>query len=193
MPFRCIVMGAAGRDFHDFQVFLRDRPEFRVVAFTAAQIPDIAGLTTTYYLDLRLFKEKDTLVDANFYVLSTKPETLDYAKNEWYVTPVKDYADLTALAGLPPVALRVKDKFSESGRLFKFTVELENPTPNLAFMVELRVVRDVSGEVVLPIFLDDNYISLLPGEKRKIAGFVTVEDLGGEQPVLKVRGWNVKQ
>jgi predicted GTPase len=40
-PVRCIVLGAAGRDFHDFQVFLRDRPEFRVVAFTAAQIPFI--------------------------------------------------------------------------------------------------------------------------------------------------------
>lgn len=41
MPFRCVIMGAAGRDFHDFQVFFRDRPELRVVAFTAAQIPFI--------------------------------------------------------------------------------------------------------------------------------------------------------
>src|SRR5574341_1471583 len=41
MAFRCIVMGAAGRDFHDFATFFRDRPEFEVVAFTAAQIPFI--------------------------------------------------------------------------------------------------------------------------------------------------------
>src|SRR5574341_33976 len=41
MPFRCVIMGAAGRDFHDFQTFFRDRAEFRVVAFTAAQIPFI--------------------------------------------------------------------------------------------------------------------------------------------------------
>ncbi len=40
-PLRCIVLGAAGRDFHDFLTFFRDRPEFRVVAFTAAQIPFI--------------------------------------------------------------------------------------------------------------------------------------------------------
>jgi predicted GTPase len=40
-PLRCIVMGAAGRDFHDFLVFFRERAEFRVVAFTAAQIPFI--------------------------------------------------------------------------------------------------------------------------------------------------------
>ena len=41
MPFRCIVMGAAGRDFHDFQTFFRSHPDFRVVCFTAEQIPFI--------------------------------------------------------------------------------------------------------------------------------------------------------
>ncbi|MDP1948979.1 MAG: cyclic 2,3-diphosphoglycerate synthase [Nitrospirota bacterium] len=38
-----LIMGAAGRDFHNFNVVFRDRPEYRVVAFTAAQIPNIAG------------------------------------------------------------------------------------------------------------------------------------------------------
>ncbi len=37
----CIIMGAAGRDFHDFQTFFCDRPEYRVCAFTATQIPFI--------------------------------------------------------------------------------------------------------------------------------------------------------
>ena len=40
-PYRCIVMGAAGRDFHVFLSFLRNNPSFRVVAFTATQIPFI--------------------------------------------------------------------------------------------------------------------------------------------------------
>jgi predicted GTPase len=38
-----LIMGAAGRDFHNFNVVFRDQPEYRVVAFTAAQIPNIAG------------------------------------------------------------------------------------------------------------------------------------------------------
>ena len=38
-----LIMGAAGRDFHNFNVFFRDKEDFKVVAFTAAQIPDIAG------------------------------------------------------------------------------------------------------------------------------------------------------
>lgn len=38
-----VIMGAAGRDFHDFNVFWKKQTDYRVVAFTAAQIPDIAG------------------------------------------------------------------------------------------------------------------------------------------------------
>ena len=42
-PRRVLIMGAAGRDFHDFNVVFRDDPGVIVVAFTAAQIPGIAG------------------------------------------------------------------------------------------------------------------------------------------------------
>ncbi|MFH1982011.1 MAG: cyclic 2,3-diphosphoglycerate synthase [Pseudomonadota bacterium] len=38
-----IIMGAAGRDFHNFNVYFRDNPRYRVVCFTATQIPDIDG------------------------------------------------------------------------------------------------------------------------------------------------------
>ncbi len=40
---RVVIMGAAGRDFHNFNLVYRDREAFEVVAFTATQIPDIAG------------------------------------------------------------------------------------------------------------------------------------------------------
>jgi len=40
---RIIIMGAAGRDFHNFNVFFRDNPDYEVVAFTATQIPNIEG------------------------------------------------------------------------------------------------------------------------------------------------------
>jgi predicted GTPase len=43
MKTKVIIMGAAGRDFHNFNVFFRDNEDYEVVAFTAAQIPGIAG------------------------------------------------------------------------------------------------------------------------------------------------------
>jgi predicted GTPase len=45
MPIRTLIMGAAGRDFHNFNVFFRDNKDYEVVAFTATQIPDIEGRT----------------------------------------------------------------------------------------------------------------------------------------------------
>ena len=42
-PIRVIIMGAAGRDFHNFNTCFRHNPNYKVVAFTATQIPDIEG------------------------------------------------------------------------------------------------------------------------------------------------------
>ena len=44
-PDRVLIMGAAGRDFHNFNVYFRDNPQYEVVAFTATQIPNIEGRT----------------------------------------------------------------------------------------------------------------------------------------------------
>ena len=43
MTIRTLIMGAAGRDFHNFNVYFRDNKEYQVVAFTATQIPNIEG------------------------------------------------------------------------------------------------------------------------------------------------------
>ena len=43
MSKKVIIMGAAGRDFHNFNVYFRNNPDYQVVAFTATQIPNIDG------------------------------------------------------------------------------------------------------------------------------------------------------
>jgi len=52
-----IVIGAAGRDFHNFNTCYRDNPTYHVVAFTAAQIPDIAGRKYPAALTGRLYPQ----------------------------------------------------------------------------------------------------------------------------------------
>jgi len=61
-----LILGAAGRDFHNFNVFYRDDPASEVVGFTATQIPDIAGrrypreLAGKFYIEgIPIFEEKD--------------------------------------------------------------------------------------------------------------------------------------
>lgn len=43
MKKKVLILGAAGRDFHNFNTYFRDNPDYEVIAFTATQIPDIAG------------------------------------------------------------------------------------------------------------------------------------------------------
>jgi predicted GTPase len=64
---RILILGAAGRDFHNFNVIFRDNPDYQVVAFTAAQIPDIANRryppelagSLRYPDGIPIFEEKD--------------------------------------------------------------------------------------------------------------------------------------
>jgi predicted GTPase len=66
MPIHTLIMGAAGRDFHNFNVYFRDNPDYEVVAFTATQIPDIEGRTypkelagKLYPAGIPIFAEED--------------------------------------------------------------------------------------------------------------------------------------
>ena len=70
-------------------------------------LPDIAGLSPTYFVALRLEDSTGRVVGSNFYWLSTKPEILDWNKSNWYTTPMLSYADFTALSQLPKVKLKV--------------------------------------------------------------------------------------
>jgi len=56
MKTKVIIMGAAGRDFHNFNVFFRNNRDYEVVAFTATQIPGIAGRTYPKQLAGSLYK-----------------------------------------------------------------------------------------------------------------------------------------
>ncbi len=66
---RTLIMGAAGRDFHNFNVYFRDNPDYEVVAFTATQIPDIEGRTypaelagKLYPQGIPIYAESDLLI-----------------------------------------------------------------------------------------------------------------------------------
>ena len=124
-------------------------------------LPDIDGLSPTYFLVLRLRDSSGKLVGSNFYWLSTKPETLDWEKSNWYTTPTSSYADYTALSQLPKVKLKVADHTERKGEEAITRVMLENPSKSLAFFVRLKVNKGKGGDEILPVIWQDNYISLL--------------------------------
>ncbi len=155
-------------------------------------LPDVSGLSNTYFLVLKLEDSTGKLVGSNFYWLSTKPETLDWAKSNWWMTPTASYADYTAIAQLPKVKLKVTERTEHKGEEAITHVTVENPSKNLAFFVRLKVTKGAKGEEILPVVWEDNYISLLPGEKREVNATYRSSELGNATPSLEVSGWNVE-
>jgi exo-1,4-beta-D-glucosaminidase len=155
-------------------------------------LPQIDGLSSTYFLDLRIYDSTGNLIGSNFYWLSKKTETLDWAKSNWYTTPTASFADYTALAQLPKVKLAVSSDTEHNAEEIVTRVTVENPSKSVAFFVRLKLDKGKGGEEILPVVWQDNYVSLLPGEKREITATYRASDLGAATPEVEVSGWNVQ-
>ena len=155
-------------------------------------LPDVSGLSNTYFLALKLEDSNAKTLGSNFYWLSTKAETLDWAKSNWWMTPTASYADFTAISQLPKVKLKATDRTEHKGENAITHVTIENPSKNLAFFVRLKVDKGPKGEEILPVVWEDNYISLLPGEKREVTATYRASELGTAKPVVEISGWNVE-
>lgn len=154
-------------------------------------MPVLKDLTQTYFLDLKLRNTNDEVIGDNFYWLSTKPDILDFVKTTWFVTPNKSYADLKGIDNLPETSIRVDHTFREEGEKQFVEVRLQNLTTRLAFFIQLNVHGKSSGKSVLPVFWEDNYVSLVPGGSKNITGWFYKKDLNGEEPEFSYKGWNV--
>ena len=154
-------------------------------------IPEPASSGATYFLGLELRRASGDLLSRNFYWLSTRPDTLAFDKTEWYYTPLTSYADFTALEGLPMATVKASLQFEEAGEEPTGHVVVENTGSTLAYLVRLRVLKGKDGTEILPVFWDDNYLCLLPGEKREVTVHVRKSDLGNAKATLAVDGFNV--
>jgi exo-1,4-beta-D-glucosaminidase len=155
-----------------------------------------ADLTRTYFLNLELRDSAGKEITHNFYWLSTVPDipgTQTYAPGEVFAIHPQSTADFTDLAKLPSVKLDVTSTWGAApdGRK-NVTVKLHNPSKSLAFAVYVTLADAEGGPDIAPVFWDDNYFSLLPGETREITGTFAQEDVGRGTPMRKVAGWNVE-
>jgi exo-1,4-beta-D-glucosaminidase len=152
-------------------------------------IPEIPGLSPTYFVKLILSDQTGKAISSNFYWLSTQPDVLDEGKTTGTVyTPVKAFADMTALASLPPAQVRARVVFAGTGNAGKARVSLINQGKSLAFFLRLQVLAGADGEEILPVLWQDNYLSLLPGERRELTAEFSS---AGSPPVLRLSGYNL--
>lgn len=160
--------------------------------YTLLHVPNLPDISPTYFLDLSLCDAQSRQIGHNFYWLSTQSDILDYeAKVEpWeYYTPSKQYADYRLLNTLPSSALEVRPELSSEGEHRILCVTLKNSGPSLAFGIELQVNDSQTGTAIVPVFWDDNYFSLIPGESRTIACSFRA---AGSNVTLAIQGWNIE-
>ncbi len=123
------------------------------------------------FLRLQLLDEKNSELDENFYWLTTKSKSYE------------------ALNELSVVKLQVSTEKQDNGNLL---LHIDNPGKETAFFIRLKVV-DKKGELVLPVFLDENYFTLLPGETRKVTLDLKNRFGSPEGPFrLSTEGWNIE-
>ncbi len=155
------------------------------------ELPENLNLTDTWFLDLYLADASGNEIHNNFYWLSVKEDVPDFENTTWYYTPNKEHADFTAIYDMPKAGIHFSYDVERDGDDFVITTTLDNPSDLLAFFIELHVMNSTTGEPVLPVFWDDNYISLLPGEERVLKATVPVRDVQESQITVEMQGWNL--
>ena len=131
-----------------------------------------SGLSDVHFIRLKLIRDGDT-VSENFY---------------W--RGVED-GNCKALRELPQVKLEAATHADRQGDRWRLTTELHNPSDHPALMVRLKAVRAKSCDRILPAFYSDNYVALMPGERRTLRCELAEADTRGERPEIVVEGFNV--
>jgi hypothetical protein len=135
------------------------------------------ALPNIYFVNLIMHDKEGKEISSNFYWLSAKGD---------------ENADFTDLARLPKVDVTAKPSplSKENGKL-KLIVEFTNPSTSLAFGLNPKVLSFSTRAPILPIFWQDNYFALLPGEKRTIEMQVDALLVTEVKLLFKLDGWNL--
>lgn len=152
-------------------------------------IPYLQDLSSTYFVRLDLRDQEGKRLSTNFYWLSTVREVYDWEKSYFWATPMISFPDFRLLQTMPEIKLTARDKVT--GRN-SFLVTVQNPSDYLAFAVNVRLTSGDTGKELIPVLYEDNYFTLLPGEKREITATYIGRESLKEKPYIKVGGWNVK-
>lgn len=153
-------------------------------------LPAVADLSTVYFIELELAAADGKSVSRNVYWLSTRADKLDWAKSNWYLTPVTQYGDFTPLASLPKATREVRASTVREGHEEVTTVTLSVPSssPAASLQEHLSIRRGAQGELALPVRWSDNDVTLWPGESIVLTARYPAGSAAGT--VVEVAGWN---
>jgi len=131
-------------------------------------------LSATHFIKLDLLDANGKVLDDNFY---------------WRGTEENNFK---ALNSIDKTALLNTTIMTHKDSQWTVKTTLKNTSSIPALMIHLQVKGSKSGELILPAFFSDNYLSLLGGEEKTINIRFKQEDTRGEKPEVIVSGFNLK-
>lgn len=153
-------------------------------------LPAIAGLSPVYFVELEIATSSGAPVSRNVYWLSTRPDVLDWAHSNWYLTPLTQFADLSGLRSLPAATSEIRATTQREGDEDVTTVRLSVPASSRAVALFQHVsIRRANGTLALPVLWNDNDVTLWPGEAIVLTARYASQDSAAA--VVEVDGWNV--
>lgn len=172
-------------------------------ATKAMQIPKTLKVTPVYFIKLELLNKQSDVIADNFYWLSNKDDILDYSRTVFLDqpqhgkpvitlnTPQTQFGDYSMINQLPKAIVKTNFVVSRNSNESKATVIIENYGECLAFMLKLRILRKSDSTEVLPIYWNENYLYLLPGESKVVSAVSSVEKQ--DKFLLCVEGFNYEE
>ncbi|MGA8940757.1 MAG: hypothetical protein WB439_16460, partial [Acidobacteriaceae bacterium] len=147
-----------------------DSKEDSVVTAMEMQYP--AGLSPVHFLRLTLM-QGDVAVSKNDYLRGVVE------------------GDYRAIRQLAKARVNATTTSKRVGDVWRLTTVLQNASAWPALMTRMKAVRSVSGDRILPAIYSDNYVTLMPGERRVLETELQHADTRGEMPKIVVSGFNV--
>ena len=139
------------------------------------------GFEGPCFLSLELRLGGETVAN-NFYCVPARNNEYDWEASNWFISPIKEYADLSFVTALPEVKLSMEVKKAGKG----FEVTLYNPSDTIAYQNILKAL-DEKGQLIPAVLWSDNFFTLTPGESRTVR--CTLPEGAGKARIA-FEGWN---
>ena len=174
---RALVMNMDGRIVWESSGCFDSKEDTTVKCF-AVEFP--SDVSPTHFIKLYLTDTEGNAVSDNFYINGT-----EYGNHQAMVSMSR--ADVKVRSDFE----KVNDGSAIHGDEWRGTVTLENRSNVPAVMIRLNVVGRQDGGQILPMFYEDNYFSLMPGEKKTVTLRWYDADSRGNSPRVIVSGYNL--
>jgi exo-1,4-beta-D-glucosaminidase len=154
------------------------------------QLPDsiFTDAERIFFVDLELKDAAGNVLSRNFYWVPGTLTTFDWGRTFFTHTPAARHEDMRVLTQLPASSVTTKATVATTKQGRELRVELTNSPAALAFQLRLAA-RTTAGELIAPVYWEDNWIELAPGETRTLAALLP--ESAPADITVELEGWNV--